>query len=269
MLRPEKYRCDQRRLPGRCPRIGRFGPADPPPRLPQRDPNLKEGQLLDFSAPVLSEKTDAAVRGSFQLRELVPEDFHIPHTGIHACRVIELIPGQLLTKEWITPIDFDRANGVDPERKILKLAVIERHGKTGNTGLGFLAGTELKEGAIASSVSHDSHNLIVLGTNEEDMALAGNRLRELGGGCISVRNGRILAEMPLPIGGLMAERPAEVMAQQNQKLRESVELLGAPESSEPFMPMAFMSLAVIPHLKLTTLGLVNVDQWKIVPLLAE
>jgi len=183
--------------------------------------------------------------------------------------VIELIPGQLLTKEWITPIDFDRANGVDPERKILKLAVIERHGKTGNTGLGFLAGTELKEGAIASSVSHDSHNLIVLGTNEEDMALAGNRLRELGGGCISVRNGRILAEMPLPIGGLMAERPAEVMAQQNQKLRESVELLGAPESSEPFMPMAFMSLAVIPHLKLTTLGLVNVDQWKIVPLLAE
>ncbi|MBQ9931601.1 MAG: adenine deaminase [Firmicutes bacterium] len=230
---------------------------------------VKEGQLLDFSAPVLPEKTDAAVRGSFQLRKLVPEDFHIPHTGTHACRVIELIPGQLLTKEWITPIDFDKANGVDPERKILKLAVIERHGKTGNTGLGFLAGTELKEGAIASSVSHDSHNLIVLGTNEEDMALAGNRLRELGGGCISVRNGRILAEMPLPIGGLMAERPAEVMAQQNQKLRESVELLGAPESSEPFMPMAFMSLAVIPHLKLTTLGLVDVDQWKIVPLLAE
>ncbi len=185
------------------------------------------------------------------------------------CRIISLIPGQLLTDEAILPVDLTRQNGIDTERDILKLAVCERHMNTGHIGLGFIRGIGLKKGAIAATVSHDSHNLILIGQNEADMAAAANRVRELRGGSVFVADGRVVSEMPLPMAGLMSTDTAVELAAQNETLRRSVYGYGVPENIEPFMSMAFVSLPVIPSLKMTTQGLVNVNEFKRVPLFVE
>lgn len=173
---------------------------------------------------------------------------------------------QLITEDWITDIDFDKKDGMDLNRDILKIAVAERHKNTGHKCIGFISGTGMKRGAAASSIAHDSHNLIIIGTNEADMAAAGNRVREMGGGCAATADGNILAELPLPVSGLMSDASAPAVAEQNQKLWESERLLGVPGDVELFMLMAFTSLPVIPHLKITTQGLVDVDRQRIVPL---
>ena len=222
----------------------------------------ENGKTLDFEESQVNEELEQTVRKSFHLDELKATDFDIPVIEGKNCRVIKVIPGQLLTEEWMTEVD-----GIDLDRDILKLAVIERHNHTGHKGLGYLHGTGLKQGAIAASVSHDSHNLIVLGTNEADMAFAGNRLREIGGGSVVVLNGEVLAEMRLPIAGLMSDREAGAVAAENEALRKAVhEHLGTAEGIEPFMNLNFVSLAVIPHLKMTTHGLVDVDKFQLVPL---
>ena len=222
----------------------------------------QNGKTLGFEEPQVNEELEQTVRKSFHLDELKETDFDIPVREGKICRVIKVIPGQLLTEEWMTEVD-----GIDLDRDILKLAVIERHNHTGHKGLGYLHGTGLKQGAIAASVSHDSHNLIVLGTNEADMAFAGNRLREIGGGSVVVLNGEVLAEMRLPIAGLMSDREAGAVAAENEALRQAVhEHLGTAEGIEPFMNLNFVSLAVIPHLKMTTHGLVDVDKFQLVPL---
>ena len=138
--------------------------------------------------------------------------------------------------------------------------------RTGHIGLGFISGIGMKKGAIASSVSHDSHNLIVIGADEKDMAVAANRIRTMGGGLIVVADGEILAEMPLPVAGLMSQLPAAEAAGQNEAIRRAVYSLGVPENIEPFMTMAFVSLPVIPSLKMTTRGLVDVGRQEIVSL---
>ncbi len=225
------------------------------------------GQIISFADPQVRPDVQKAVRNSFYVEELTAEEFHIsPEEG--PCRVIRLIENQLLTDEWITEIDFRRNNGVDIDRDILKLAVIERHLHTGHKGIGFINGVGLQKGAIASSVSHDSHNLIVIGTNGQDMAVAANRIREIGGGNVVVSEGRILAEMSLPVAGLMSEQSARELAKQNLAVRKAVHELGAREEIEPFMNMAFLSLPVIPSLKMTTRGLVNVEKQCFVPLFA-
>ena len=146
------------------------------------------------------------------------------------------------------------------------IAPIERHKNTGHKYIGFISGTGMKRGAAASSIAHDSHNLIIIGTNEADMAAAGNQVREMGGGCVAIDNGNILAELPLPVSGLMSDASARTTAEQNQKLRESERLLGVSSDVELFMLMAFTSLPVIPHLKITTQGLVDVDRQQMIPL---
>lgn len=148
----------------------------------------------------------------------------------------------------------------------MKLAVVERHFCTGHIGLGYILGIGMKKGAIASSVSHDSHNLIIIGTNDKDMAIAANRIRNLGGGLIVVADGEILAEMPLPIAGLMSQLSAVEAAKENENIRRAVYSLGVPQNIEPFMTMAFVSLPVIPKLKMTTRGLVDVEKQEIVSL---
>lgn len=182
------------------------------------------------------------------------------------CRVIRLIKGQLLTEEAIEVINWDANNGVDTNRDIVKLAVIERHNHTGHMGLGFINGIGIKKGAIASSVSHDSHNLIVIGANDEDMALAANHICKIGGGNAVALNGEIISDMPLPIAGLMTDAKAEKIAQMNDDIRQIVHTLGVPEDVEPFMSMAFVSLPVIPNLKMTTKGLFDVNKFELVPL---
>ena len=226
---------------------------------------VSDGKDIDFKKPEIRSDIRKTVRNSFYLDELSPADFYIEPEGSR-CRVIKITPGQLLTDEWIAEIDFNRANGIDIKRDILKLAVIERHLNTGHKGIGFISGIGMKKGAIASSVSHDAHNLIVIGTNDEDMASAANRIRAMGGGNVVVSEGKIIAEMPLPEAGLMSDLSAAEIAAQNEEVRMAVHKLGDSAEIEPFMNMAFLSLPVIPSLKMTTLGLVDVNRQSLVPL---
>lgn len=229
---------------------------------------VSNGKVIDLKKAEIRSDIRKTVRNSFYLDELSASDFHIKPEG-RRCRVIKIRPSQLLTDEWITEIDFSRENGIDVERDILKLAVIERHLNTGHKGLGFISGAGLKKGAIASSVAHDAHNLIVIGTNDRDMAIAANRIRSLGGGNAVVADGELIAEMPLPEAGLMSDLSAAETAAQNEAVRLAVHALGASDEIEPFMNMAFLSLPVIPYIKMTTLGLVDVDGQKLVPLFAD
>ena len=230
---------------------------------------VENRQIPEWRTPEVCGELENKVRSSFHLEELSEKDFRIDCDIVKTCRVIKLVKNEILTEEWITDIDFHKNNGIDPERDILKIAVAERHSNTGHIGLGLISGIGMKQGAIASSISHDSHNLIVIGTNEKDMVVAANRIRELGGGCIVVNHGETVAEMPLPIAGLMTDRSAPVIAGENERLRESVYTLGVLRDVEPFMTMAFVSLPVIPHLKLTTRGLVDVDRQCLVSLFVE
>lgn len=224
--------------------------------------NKVVGQI---NAPAVDEKLTASVLHSLHLDSLKAADFFIEPKG-KRCRVIKTVKNQVLTEEWITDIDFDKSNGVDTERDILKLAVIERHRGTGHRGIGFISGIGLKEGAIASTVSHDSHNLIVIGANDEDMAMAANHLIEIGGGYVAVKDGRVLADMPLPIAGLMSFNSAVASAEINEKIRNTVYELGVPTDIAPLMTMSFVSLSVIPSIKMTTQGLVDVNTQKLLSL---
>ena len=225
---------------------------------------VSQGVLMPFDTPAVSAELDALVRHSFHTEPLSTDHFHIEEKG-SVCRVIQVIPSQLLTDEVHLEINWQENNGVDTIRDIIKLAVIERHKNTGHMGLGFISGLGLKKGAIASSVSHDSHNLIVIGTNNEDMALAANHICKVGG-LVVVADGHIVADMPLPIAGLMADRSGTEIAKANEVVREAVHTLGVNEGIEPFMNMAFVSLPVIPSLKMSTQGLVDVNKWQRVSL---
>ncbi len=229
---------------------------------------FENGTVLPFKKPNISTKLKESVLSSFNIPTLSPKDFTIIPQG-SICRTIGVIPGQLITEERLLKINFTKNGGIDIDRDILKIAVVERHHNTGHIGVGFIQGIGLKKGAIASSVAHDSHNLIIIGTNEADMAAAGNRVREMGGGNVVVNNGRVIAEMELPIAGLMSTLSAMDASLQNEKTRSTVHELGVPENISPFMNMAFVSLPVIPSLKMTTLGLIDVNSQKLVPLFAE
>lgn len=226
---------------------------------------VSKGQVLPFAAPAVNKELLQKVKNTFHLDRLTPADFHIEAKS-GKCRVIKTLPGELLTEEEIVSIDWAHANGVDTERDIVKMAVIERHRHTGHRGLGFVSGLGLKRGALATSVAHDSHNLAVAGTNDEDMAVAAERARELGGGYVLACEGKVVAELPLPIAGLMSELDAEEAAAKNKELLDKLQELGVPRKTAPLMTLAFLSLPVIPHLKLTTRGLADVAEQKIVPL---
>lgn len=228
----------------------------------------ENGQCMPFDAPDYKAKRWGRILQSFRLAPLTAENFHIEPQGSR-CRVMQIRAGQLLTDEIIETLDFTQNNGIDLSRDILKLAVIERHRETGHRGLGYIKGIGLRRGAIAASVSHDSHNLIVIGTNDADMAAAANRVLALGGGCTVAAEGEILAELPLPIAGLMSDADAETVAAQNRKLNEAVRAMGVPADVSPFMNMAFVSLTVIPSLKMTTFGLCDVATQTLLPLFAD
>ena len=207
----------------------------------------------------------APIYNSFNIDPLIADDFRITPVS-DTCRVIRVIPGELLTECITEKIDFSSCNGVDVDRNIVKIAVCERHKYTGHIGLGFIKDLGIKKGAIASSVSHDSHNLIIAGTNEEDMALAGNTVAQMNGGLCAVADGKVIAVLPLPVAGLMSTGSAAEVAEQNKAVRQAASLLGCEGSVEPFMNLAFISLPVIPNLKMTTHGLFDSTTWGIVPL---
>ncbi|MCX7785384.1 MAG: adenine deaminase [candidate division WOR-3 bacterium] len=181
-------------------------------------------------------------------------------------KVIKIIPNQIITEMWLTNPKIIKKEVVpDFERDILKLVVCERHKKTGNIGVGFVSGFGLKKGALASSVSHDSHNIIAVGTNDDDIYYAIKSLIKLGGGFVAVDKEKIKASLPLPIAGLMSNEPAEIVS---NKLKELIRIgkLWGVKIDNPFITLSFLALPVIPELKLTDKGLIDVNRFKIVPL---
>jgi adenine deaminase len=181
-------------------------------------------------------------------------------------KVIGLIPGQLLTEKLVLPAPVRHGRlGVDLERDLLKLAVVERHHASGRVGLGLVQGFGLKKGALASTVAHDSHNLVLLGASDADMLAAARHLIELGGGLAVVSEGKVLADLPLPVAGLLSPAPLEEVARAYGRLRQAYQSLGGSLDA-PFMTLSFLSLEVIPALKLTDLGLVDVNRFQVVSL---
>ena len=157
------------------------------------------------------------------------------------------------------------APGVDLDQDIVKMAVFERHLNTGHVGIGFIGGYGLKKGAVATSVAHDSHNLLVAGTNDRDMALAANAVRSNEGGLAVAVDGKLVGALELPIAGLMSLKSAGEVEEELEQLKTYTRELGIPESIDPFMTLAFTSLPVIPKLRLNTYGLIDTDRQKVVP----
>ena len=216
-------------------------------------------KTIDFEEPKLPKELLKAVCSSFHIEKVSFEDFYIKPLS-EKCRVIKTVPSQLITEEKIMDINWNENNGIDIKRDILKLAVIERHKNTGHKTVGFISGIGLKEGAVASSVSHDSHNIVVIGTNDEDMAAAVNHIIEIGGGCAAVCRGKIKADMPLPVAGLMSLMSAEETAEKNAVFIRALEEIGACKQLAPLMVMAFVCLPVIPEIKMTPKGLIDVKK---------
>lgn len=226
---------------------------------------VKNRKLLWKSDPVLEPPGQ-----SMNMPEVSVDSFKIPAKANRKLRVIGISQTQLLTSELhLTPTVQNGEAVSDTGRDILKMAVFERHHNTGNVGLGFAFGFGLKKGAIATTVGHDSHNLSVVGTNDEDMAVAVNRLREIGGGLIVVSDGEVRATVPLAIAGLMSDRDAMAVNSQIKQLNFWLKELGVPEEYSTFMILAFTSLPVIPELRLTDRGLVDVVHFEHVDLWCE
>ena len=201
---------------------------------------------------------------SVKLRPVTAATFHMPAAGYGPSPVIGIRPGQILTDRLTLDLAVhDGAYVADVERDILKIAVLGRHQVDGGVGHGFVRGFGITQGAIASSIGHDSHNVCVIGCNDVDMAVAVNRLIELCGGFAAAVDGYVTAELALPIAGLMSDRPFEEVEQGLRHLRAAVGSMGSP-LHEPFLQMAFLALPVIPHLRITDKGLVDVDKFALV-----
>ena len=207
-----------------------------------------QGQLAPIQTPAIPTDLYEQAHNTFHLPLLTPADFG--NAGKQA--VIGMIPGQIITE------NRGFAEAVDVEKDILKIAVVERHHNTGHMGLGYLNGYGLTRGAVATSVSHDSHNIICVGENDMDMALACNRVAQNHGGIVVAENGKILAELALPIAGLMSDAPLQEVNEQLEIAKETAHSLGVARDIDPFMTLSFMSLPVIPTLRLTTRGMVDV-----------
>jgi adenine deaminase len=183
-------------------------------------------------------------------------------------RVIGLVPEQIVTESLVLPPTIERGHAVaDPSRDLAKIAVVERHHATGRVGLGFVRHSGLRHGAIASTVAHDAHNVVVIGSSDDDMHAAVARLVELGGGIVAVRDGDVLAECELPVAGLLSRRPAHEVIAQSRRCTEAAHELGWT-SAAPFMTLSFLALSVVPALKITDRGLVDVVRGAVVPLVA-
>ena len=229
----------------------------------------KDGRLAVDNGQLLQEGRNcdsSSLEHTVNLAPVTVESFRLP-LKTEMANVIGLVPYQIVTNK--AALSVKRVDGCavsDVENDILKLAVLERHHATGNIGLGLVKGFGLKRGALASTVGHDSHNLIVIGTNDEDMLAAVQELQRIGGGICIAENGQIRGALPLPVGGLMTNEPALMVAKQQAEMIALAREMGVPEFYSPFLTLAFLSLPVIPSLKLTDRGLVDVDSFKFIPL---
>jgi adenine deaminase len=204
-------------------------------------------------------------RNTVNMKPLTKEQFRL-RAKTDKARVIELVRDQIETRQSVMPVSSRNGYVVsDSVRDVLKLLVIERHRATGNIGFGLVKGFGLKLGALASTVAHDSHNIIVVGTNDDDMFVAVATIKELQGGLVAVNKGKVLAALPLPVAGLMSDRHAGAVAAQMKEVRRAARQLGAV-IDQPFSALSFLALPVVPELKLTDNGLVDVLQFTFVEL---
>jgi adenine deaminase len=194
------------------------------------------------------------VKHSVRNQPVSADDFRI-EPGDGKVRVIGLVPDQVVTELL----------EVEPSDELAKIAVVERHLGTGRIGRGFVARSGLQRGALASTVSHDAHNIIVIGKSEDDMALAVRRIADLGGGIVVVDDGRVTAELPLPVAGLLADARLAEVIRRSLECNDAARALGW-SGATPFLTLSFLGLSVIPSLKITDRGLVDVDRFEIVPL---
>jgi adenine deaminase len=225
---------------------------------------LKDGLV---PAPPVAPPVPEWARRTVRIQPISPNDLHTPDEG-GSIRVIGLVPGQIVTAALVLPATArDGLAVADPARNLAKIAVAERHLGTGRVGLGFVQGFGLQRGAIASTVAHDAHNIVCVGVDDGDMARAIGRLAELGGGMVAVEGRGVRAELPLPVAGLLSDQPLDVVLAQSEALSDAAAALGCTVEA-PFHAMSFLALSVIPSLKITDQGLVDVDQFKLVSLAA-
>ncbi|MCZ4496913.1 MAG: ade, partial [Thermoleophilia bacterium] len=214
----------------------------------------------------------AEVRDTVHVAPLDDDSFHVPapgDTATAATRVVGARSGQLLTDHLIEQLPVrDGVVMPAPERDIARLAVVERHVASGRIGNGFVHGFGLRGGAFASTVAHDAHNVVVVGTDDPSMRACVERLAEIGGGIVVARDGAILGELALPVAGLMSDQPPHLVAAKMDELHGMLEQLGV-EVEAPFMILSFLALSVIPSLKLTDRGYVDVDRFELVSALAD
>lgn len=211
-----------------------------------------DGEVKDFSAPTVDEKLAQKCFDTFHLDSVTPSSFKVDGK----LGLIGLVGGELLTRNLGT------ADKVDVENDILKIACIERHKGTNHIGVGYVKGYSLKSGAVATSVAHDSHNIITVGCNDDDIAVAVNAIKDSKGGIAVVENGKIKALLELPIAGLMSDEPLTTVNEKLENAKLSAYELGADKSIDPFMTLSFLSLPVIPSLRITTKGVFDAENWK-------
>ena len=211
-----------------------------------------DGEVKDFSAPTVDEKLAEKCFDTFHLDSVKPSSFKVDGK----LGLIGLVGGELLTRNLGT------ADKIDVENDILKIACIERHKGTNHIGVGYVKGYSLKSGAVATSVAHDSHNIITVGCNDDDIAVAVNAIKDSKGGIAVVENGKIKALLELPIAGLMSDEPLTTVNEKLENAKSSAYELGADKSIDPFMTLSFLSLPVIPSLRITTKGVFDAENWK-------
>ena len=211
-----------------------------------------DGEVKDFSAPTVDEKLAEKCFDTFHLDSVTPSSFKVDGK----LGLIGLVGGELLTRNLGT------ADKIDVENDILKIACVERHKGTNHIGVGYVKGYSLKSGAVATSVAHDSHNIITVGCNDDDIAVAVNAIKDSKGGIVVVENGKIKALLELPIAGLMSDEPLTTVNEKLENAKSSAYELGVDKSIDPFMTLSFLSLPVIPSLRITTKGVFDAENWK-------
>lgn len=232
---------------------------------------FKNGQLVAEDGESIWEyppRPPANLRGSMNLKWLEGDEFRIPADG-RRCRAIEIVPDQIVTRERIVEAPIDDGEVIsDPGRDLLRLYVFERHRASGNIGKGLVKGLGLRKGALASSVAHDSHNVIAVGVDDRDLFRAVVTINKMGGGLVVVADGQVVEQLELPIAGLMSKLTVREVSERLRRLNQAARSLGVG-LKDPFMTLSFLALPVIPELKLTDLGLVDVRRFEVVNLFVD
>jgi adenine deaminase len=229
--------------------------------------SFRPRQVLKRGAPPRHAKLEVPewVRKTVSIAPVDATTFRV-RAGAKKIRVMRVVPAQLLTgTEVVEPRVHDGCIVADPARDLVKIAVVERHHASGRVGIGFATNVGLRNGAFASTVAHDAHNIVVLGVDDQDMAACVTRLAEIGGGIVIAEGGRVVEELPLPVAGLMSDRPLGEVYERLKSMERRLESMGAVIAA-PFMTLSFLALSVIPELKITDRGLVDVNRFQLVPL---